>query len=653
MTDIAYQATLAKILSEGLSIGLVMIDRDCRIIYWNQWMALHSNRHAADTLGKHLLELFPEIQKRKKDRYLRRCMEGKVPVMLSSTLHGRLIDLDLVKGNERIQMMQTVKILPHLENGSVAGAIILIDDVTETLLHEKALRQLNAVLAAEKKQLEVTLHSIGDAVIATDIEGRVQLMNPVAENLTGWSRAEALGRPVQDIFHIINEQTRQRCVNPVQKVLESGQVVGLANHTALVSRGGIEYLIGDSGAPIRDESGQVIGVVLVFRDMTEKVKIENHMRQVQKMEAIGTLAGGIAHDFNNILGIILGNTELALDEVPDWNPARQNLMEVRTASFRARDVVKQILAFSRKAYTPREPVDMGEMVSESLKLMRSSIPTSIEIRQRIAPQTLMVKGDSGQLQQVLMNLCTNASHAMHEAGGCLEVILEPHEEAAKSAAAHPNLEPGAYVHLSVSDTGEGILPEIMDRIFEPYFTTKDVGEGSGLGLSVAQGIIDRHQGRIVCRSTPERGTTFDVYLMRLEEETAEKKSDAGRMPTGTERVLFVDDEEGIAVTCSAALKTLGYEVVSCTSPQAAWEMFKKSPDRFDIVVTDLTMPEMTGDRLAKKMIGIRSDLPVVLCTGYSDRVSKDQAARMGICRYVMKPVSKKTLAETVRKALDR
>jgi len=397
--------------------------------------------------------------------------------------------------------------------------------------------------------------------------------------------------------------------------------------------------------------GEIIGFEGFIIDITDKKELENHLRRAQKMEAIGTLAGGIAHDFNNILGIILGNTELALDDVPEWNPARFNLEEVITASLRAKDVVRQLLNFARKTELMKKPTNIIPIVIESLKLLRSSIPTSIEIRQNISKNVDAIMADPTQINQVLINLCTNADHAMPD-GGMLEVSLKNVELGKDTTAQHPNLNPGRYVNLTVRDTGHGMPPEEIDRIFDPYFTTKEVGKGSGMGLAVVHGIVMNHDGAIFVDSDLGKGTTFNIFFPVTEREPISEIPIDEDLPTGKERILFVDDEESMVYVGRNRLERLGYQVETKTSPVEALELFRANPDQFDLVITDMTMPQMTGDHLVEEILKIRPDLPTIICTGFSEKIDEEKAKEIGIRQYIEKPLNRSDLAKLVRKALN-
>ena len=507
-------------------------------------------------------------------------------------------------------------------------------------------------LAAEREQLSVTLRSIGDGVITTDNDGRVVLINKVTETLTGWLQEEAVGKPIDEVFHIINEHTRERCESPVALVLKAGTVIGLANHTILVARDGTERIIADSGAPIRDIEGRIIGVVLVFRDITERIKIEADLLHAQKMEAIGTLVGGIAHEFNNVLGIIIGNTELAIDEVPDWNPVYQNLDEIKIASLRAKDVVKQLLNFSRKGDTTRKPIDIRLIVKESIKLLRASIPTTVEIRSEIPDKVSNILADPTQIHQIMFNLCTNSAHAMSKEGGMLEIKIAEVTIDHVQAQKQPNLRAGSFVKLSVNDTGHGIDPKFMDRIFDPYFTTKEVGKGTGMGLAVVHGIVTHYEGTILVNSKLSKGTTFDVFFPSTEQIGTDEKTDKDKLPVGNENILFIDDEIALVKLGKQILEPLGYQVTTEISAPKALELIRSDPDHYDLVITDMTMPLMTGGRLSEEILKIRKDMPIIICTGFSETLNKEKSVSLGIRQYLEKPVNKKNMAETVRKVLD-
>jgi PAS domain S-box-containing protein len=529
-------------------------------------------------------------------------------------------------------------------NGSELVLEIGIDITTQ--------KTAEMALHKEKNRLMVTLQSIGDGVITTDVSGNVVLMNRIAETLTGWKQTEARGNKLSHVFHIVDEHSRNRCENPVEKVLETDGIIGLGHNTLLISRNGTEKIIADSGAPIVDKEGSKIGFVLVFRDITKRINLETELRHVHKMEAVGNLAGGIAHEFNNVLTIIIGNAELAADDLEAWHPATENLSEIKHASMRAKDVVKQLLSFSRKLDIKKEPIDIRIIVRESLKFLKASLPSNIRIQEKFSASIDTIAADPTQIHQVLINLCSNAAHAMDEEGGTLLIELNNVTSDLKAASKNPDLKPGRYVKCSVSDTGKGIPPDLLDKIFDPYFTTKDVNKGTGMGLAVVHGIVQTHGGAITVESNVGNGAAFHIYLPSSKEKKPKILFHDEILPAGDEKILFVDDEPSIVRYSRRVLERLGYTVSAFTDPQELLTQFKSKPKEYDLVISDMMMPSLTGDRLAAELLKIRNDMPIILCTGYSEKISKNKAQEMGIKSLIMKPIDIAKLAVVTRNVLD-
>jgi PAS domain S-box-containing protein len=385
----------------------------------------------------------------------------------------------------------------------------------------------------------------------------------------------------------------------------------------------------------------------------EKAGMEKQLRQAQKMEAIGTLAGGIAHDFNNILSVILGYTDIARGETPPGSNLAENLDEILQAGLRAKDLVKQILAFSRQAEVDRIQIQPSLLLKEAVKLLRSSIPVTIEIHEDVDSETGIIFVDPTQIHQVVLNLFTNAFHAMEETGGKLGVTLKEVEFSTKDIGTAPGVEPGDFIKLSVTDTGPGIPPEIRDNIFDPYFTTKEKGKGTGMGLAIVHGIVKSYGGFITVESNPGKGSTFSVFLPSVKKQISDEKSELEEIPRGNERVLFIDDEEILVDMGKYMLETLGYDPTVKKDSYEAFEAFRDNPDYFDLVITDQTMPGMTGAELSKKMLEIRPDIPIILCTGYSAIISEAKAKAIGIREFALKPLTIKDVAILIRKVLDK
>ncbi len=386
----------------------------------------------------------------------------------------------------------------------------------------------------------------------------------------------------------------------------------------------------------------------------ERAEFAKRLRQAQKMEAIGTLAGGIAHDFNNILAAIMGYTELSLLDIKTGRDVSGHLHEINKAVLRAKDLVRQILSFARGKGDEINPVKLKNIVAEALKLLRSTLPATIVIRSNIQTDSYVMANPT-QVHEIVMNLCTNAAHAMEEGGGVLEVNLKDVivESSAPLVRSGSGFKPGEYVKLTVSDTGHGISPDIIERIFDPYFTTKKHGEGTGMGLAIAHGTVKSYRGKITVESEPGKGTVFTVYLPAEEKKDPYVPRDAKKTPTGTERILFIDDEPALARMGGQILERLGYSVVTRTDSLDALELFRAAPREFDLVITDMTMPNMTGDKLSAALKAIRLDIPVVLCTGYSNRIPDARTASTEIDGLVFKPLAMDELAKTIRSALKK
>ncbi|MDM8525890.1 response regulator [Desulfococcaceae bacterium HSG8] len=389
-------------------------------------------------------------------------------------------------------------------------------------------------------------------------------------------------------------------------------------------------------------------------DISERVSMESKLRQAQKMAAIGTLAGGIAHDFNNILTPVIGYANMTIRQLPEDSHVRENLEEILKGGRRAAALVRQILDFScmsdNKQYMP---LMLQSILKEALRLLRASLPSNIEICQNIDMNAGFVMGNPVQIHRLMMNLCTNAYHAMEDKGGTLEVNLtEVCIDSDSTDGINP--EPGTYLCLVVSDTGHGMEPEVKERIFEPYFTTKDQGKGTGMGLAMAHGIVGNHGGNIVVRSNPGRGSAFHVYLPLVSGSSAVPETPhSGQLLDGTERILFADDEEPIVNMMKQGLERFGYRVTALTSGTDALELFRNNPEQFDIVITDTTMPRLMGDELARELMKIRPDIPIIICTGFSQRITEEKVKEIGIRASVMKPVHPIEMAETIRKVLYR
>ncbi len=518
------------------------------------------------------------------------------------------------------------------QNGNISRYEGNLSNITGRKQAEEALRQ------SEKKYRSM-MEAMKDPIYICSPDYRIEYMNPAMIKRIG---RDATGEYCYKALHDLDD----KCSWCVHHIIQQDECC----ETDFVSpKGNRSYHVTHS--PIVHEDGS-ISKMTVYRDTTDFKKMETQLRQAQKMEAIGTLAGGIAHDFNNILFPMFGYLEMILQDLPEDNPQRSHLIEVFNGAKRARDLVKQILAFSRQKDHDQKPVKPGLIIKEALHLIYASLPSTIKITQNIQRDCGLIFADSSQIHQIVMNLCTNAFHAMEKKGGKLTVQLKDVELTAEDLK-DTAMVPGKHISLTVTDTGPGMEQRVIDRIFDPYFTTKEKGKGTGLGLAVVDGIIKSHGGRIIVYSEPGKGTEFKVHLPVIKpQETAKINEDNLPIQKGKEHILLVDDQELIVDMERKMLERLGYHVTARISSTDALEAFRAQPDKFDIVITDMTMPNMTGDKLAEEMIKIRSDIPVILCTGFSEMISKEKTAALGIKGFLMKPVVIKDLSKTIRDILD-
>lgn len=506
-------------------------------------------------------------------------------------------------------------------------------------------KQTEEALRKSEEKLRAILETSPDPIAVYDNNGYPQYLNPAFTALFGWTLDELKN----DIIPFVPEDQKEMTQDKIKEIYESGTTGKIETKRLTKESKIIDVIV--NAAPIKGVDETPSGLVVCLTDMSRIKKLQDQLRQAHKMEAIGTLAGGIAHEFNNILGIIVGNTELAIDDVPEWNPAKDCLEEIRSASLRAKDVVRQILSFARKTPLDRKPIQVSAVITESLKLLRAAIPTNIRIEQKILCESEMILANPTEINQILINLCTNSVLAMEDDTGVLDVRLEAvHLD--DSTIPYEELKPGDHVKLTIEDTGRGIAPEIMDRIFDPYFTTKDVDIGLGMGLAIVYGIIKKHDGAITIESVVGKGTTATVLLPIIETEAEVEKAEPEHLSTGSERILFVDDEASLVKMAIQMLERLGYQVVGKTDSIEALEQFRAEPNQFDLVITDMAMPHMAGDRLAQELRKVRSDIPIILCTGHSARIDEPKAKDLGIDAYTMKPLYKNQFTRTVRKVLD-
>jgi len=514
---------------------------------------------------------------------------------------------------------------------------------------EKALEQ-------SEKKYRTILESIEDGYYEVDIKGTFTFFNDSMCKILGYSKDELKGLNNRQYM---DDKNAKKIFKTFNRVYKTGQPYK-AIDWELIRKDGSRCFVETSVALKRNSKDQPIGFQGIARDISErkkaekeKILLEKQLRQSQKMESIGTLTGGIAHDFNNLLYMISGNAELALEDTPKWTPVHTNLEEIKSASLRAAGIVKQLLNFSRKTDQKLEPLGAVAVIRDALKFLRSTIPTTIDIQRHLPETDITILADPVQINQVLMNLCINAAHAMENTGGILEIIVEKVHLNAEEADSYPDLTAGDFLKIMVSDTGPGIASENINRIFDPYFTTKEMGKGSGMGLSIVHGIVKNYSGAVFVDSRPGEGTTFSLLFPVVDKKPKIETETIDELPRGHETILFVDDEEAITDMTQKVLERLGYKVEICLNPLRALDLFQSKPEYFDVVITDMTMPQMTGAKLSEKLMEIRSDIPIIICTGHSSLINEENAKQLGIADYVMKPVSMSRIAKAIRKILDK
>ncbi len=511
----------------------------------------------------------------------------------------------------------------------------LVSEITA----RKKVEQRQALLAEVIEQSH-------DTILITDKDGKIQYANSAFEKNTGFSKENVKGRALQ----ILNSgMQNDDFFTNMWAVLKSGKVWrGLMNN----KRKDGSFMEEDVAVlPVKNTTGKIINYAAIMRDLTQVKNLERQLLQAQKMEAIGTLAGGIAHDFNNILSAIIGYSELLKFEIPKDIEAASYPDNILKAGNRAKDLVNRILTFSRQSEQELKPLSVKKITIEALKLIRASLPSTIEIHEDLISDSLIM-GNSTQIHQIIMNLCTNAGHAMQENGGVLEIVLNDEVLDIESASYYTDLKPGKYLKLAVKDSGYGISPDKIDFIFDPFFTTKGKGAGTGLGLSVVHGIVKSMKGSIAVSSKPGKGALFEVLIPIIIDDIVVLEEKVNRLPQGTERVLLIDDEPELIKVGRSMLEKLGYSVYSSSNPREALNLFESEPDKYDMVITDMTMPDLTGDKLAAELIRIKNDIPVILTTGFSVGMTEEKACEIGIKGFLMKPIDMLELAGMIRKILD-
>ncbi len=581
-----------------------------------------------ELIGKHITNFVDENTVKIFQQHFPKILKGESLFLEACMIH---------KNGNIINALRATQPIVNADE-EVVGMLALSIDITKRKQAEKALKK-------SEERYRILVENANDAIFIAQDEV-IKFSNRKTEELTGYSAEEMSKIPFIEIIH---PDYRATVIDRHKNRLKGEESIQTYTFK-IINKSGLEKTVQLNTALIQWENRPA--TLNFLRDISQQIKIESQLLQAQKMQSIGTLAGGIAHDFNNILFPIVGHTEMLLQDVPKDNPLRSSLEEIYTGALRARDLVKQILTFSRQESSELKLLKMQPIIREALKLLRSTIPTTIEIKQNIMDNCGIIKADPTQIHQIVMNLVTNAYHAMEDTGGKLKVNLKEIEFNKQDILSH-GAEPGVYACLTVTDTGVGINKNIIEKIFDPFFTTKVQGKGTGMGLSVVYGIVKNMNGTIQVYSEPDKGTELHVYLPIAEKSAkAQGIRTQGLLLKGNEQVLLVDDEEGIVAIEKQMLERLGYQVTSFTCSNEALEAFRLNPDKYNIVITDMAMPNMSGDKLSAELIKIRPDIPILLCTGFSETMSKKKAASFGIKGFLFKPIVIKDLSQKVREVLD-
>ena len=540
------------------------------------------------------------------------------------------------KDGQRIWMLVNVR--PVFDD---TGKLRLLEGMVQDITHRMAAE-------AELRRLSTAVEQVAESIMIFNSQNRIDYVNPAFELTTGFSRNEVMGKP-PDL--LAADRGSRAAYQEIRRTVASGRVW---TGRIFNQRKNRALLIMETAvSPIKGRSGRFMGWVAVGRDVTEKVRFENQLRQSQKMEAIGTLAGGIAHDFNNILGVIIGCSELAMDQIPKNSRARADMEHVLDAGLRAKSLVSQILTFSRQGESEQKPLLLAPFVKEVAKFLRATLPASLEIRLTLEPGNHVALTDPTQMQQVMLNLLTNSAHAMEPDGGVIEIVLSRVELGPDKDVGPSDLKPGPYVSLKVKDAGCGIDKKDIHRIFDPFFTTKPVGKGTGLGLSVVHGIVQNHGGAVEVHSEKGKGTTVRVLLPSLEHPDIRVSAGSAALPPeGDEEILLVEDETVLGRIIQRLLTGLGYKVTAFDHPVRALEYFTDHPRRFDLALLDYNMPEINGIEFAGQLGKQRPGLGIILYTGGGIEPLRPKAAKVGIHTILNKPLERIQLATAIRRVLD-
>ena len=624
-----------RLLYEKTPLGYQSLDKNGRIIEVNQAWLTTLGYSREEVIGKSFGDfLHPDWVDHFKENFPRFKDLGEVVG----------VEFNMVKKDGTFIIVSFNGKISHDETGQFKQTHCILHDITDKKRAEEALKK------SEERYRDLYENAPNPYFSISAADGSIARCNAKAVQLLGYDKDALIGMQFYDL--LADGPYDFSRVQDVLERFEAGETVH-DEELQMKQKDGHPIWVSLTLEPMKDPNGNIIETRSTAINISERKNLESQFVEAQKMESIGTLAGGIAHDFNNILFSIIGNTELVIHhELPEQHPALKSLEQILQASQRAADLVRQILTFSRKKEQILTPALISPIVKETIKLLRASLPATIKINHKITTKSDMALVDPSQIHQVLMNLCTNAAHAMHKDGGVLTIRLKDVDPGSPELASYPNLNSKPCLMLAIGDTGYGMEHSIMGRIFEPYFTTKPMEEGTGLGLAVVHGIIKSFEGEIHVESELGKGSIFTIYLPQTESQATPEYMKRESPPGGNETILFVDDEAPVVKVAKQMLEKMGYKITTRTNSIQALEDFRRQPDKFDLIVTDMTMPNLTGDKLAKEIMQIRPDIPIILCTGYTDLITKEAAKHMGIREFIMKPLNRLQLAKTIRKVLD-
>jgi PAS domain S-box-containing protein len=629
-----------NLLVDSLNDGVILLDAGGRIAIWNKSAENIFGMHADEVIGRDCHDiLWPTIRP---DGSWMSVQDhpGMVTLRTGEPCREVLVGVLGHSGDVRWIAVNTKPVC--FSDGQKSFAVVIsFADVTDRHKVEEALRE-------SEDRFRRLFEEAPIAIQGYSADGVIRYWNKANETTYGYTKEEAIGKNIMDL--IVPGEMREQAAQIIRHGAQTGEMPP-SGEMLLRRKNGTRVPVLSSHVAIVRKSKET-ELYCLDNDLTEQKRLQAELHQAHKMEAIGTLTGGIAHDFNNILSIISGNCELAMDDVPPSNPAYFFLQEIQKAGLRGKDIVRQLLSFCRKTESIPKPMHLIPAFEDVVRFIRATIPTTIDIRHEVLAQEDIIRSDPTVIYQVLMNLCSNAAHTMEQTGGAIMIRVQNIFLDAAMPDIPPGLASGKYIQLTVTDTGPGIDPAIIDRIFDPYFTTKEVGKGTGMGLAVVQGIVNSHNGAVTVINRPGRGATFTVYWPLTDAPPGAETWKPKILELGDETILFVDDEKSIVDMCCEMLARLGYRVETAMTPMAALDKFQSNPKHFDLVITDMAMPQMTGLQLTKRIKAVNPKMPVVLCTGFSAYITPENAEAMGIQGYLMKPIVKLEMAKTVRQVLD-